>query len=208
MPDEIVPDVYDITVRDAGDSRYRVFLFDGDPPTLVDAGFGDTVDAVVEAVDDLGVAPERLAITHGHGDHAGGFDGLADAFDLETWVPEGTDLDASRDPDHRYADGDAVGRFTAIHTPGHTPHHHSLVDEDAGVAVLGDAAFGANFRGLPAGHFVLPPGFYSADVDAADESLERLLPFEFDAGLLYHGSSVTEDAREKLDRFVNHPGRA
>ena len=205
---EILPDVYDVTVRDAGDSRYRVFLFDGDVPTLVDAGFGDTVDAVVGAAADLDVTPERLVITHGDGDHAGGFDGLVDACAPETWIPEGTDLGASRDPDHRYADGDAVGRFTAVHTPGHTPHHHSLVDEDAGVAVVGDAAFGADFRGLPAGYFVLPTGFYSADLPAADESLERLLAFEFDAGLLYHGSSVTEDARERLDRFVNHPGRA
>ena len=205
--EEVAPDVYDITVREINGGRYRVFLFDGDTPTLVDAGFEDTVDAVADAAADLDITPKRLVVTHGDPDHVGGFDGLVDEFDLETWVPEGTDLDASHDPDHRYSDGDDAGRFTAVHTPGHTPHHHSLVDEDAGVAVLGDAAFGSDSRGLPTGYFVLPPAFFTEDLHAADESLERLLAFEFDIGLLYHGSNVTEDAGRKLERFVAFAGK-
>ena len=207
MPTEILPDVYDVTVRETNGGRYRVFLFDGDAPTLVDAGFEDTTDVVAEAAADLDVAPERLVITHGDPDHVGGFDGLVDEFDLETWVPEGTDLGGDRDADHRYGDGDGAGRFTAVHTPGHTPNHHSLVDEDAGVAVLGDAAFGSDSRGLPTGYFVLPPAFFTADLNAADQSLARLLEFEFDAGLLYHGSSVLEGASEKLERFVKFAGK-
>jgi len=31
--------------------------------------------------------------------------------------------------------------------------------------------------------------------------------YEFDAALVYHGSSVTEGARGVLDRYVNFPGR-
>ena len=207
MYDEILPGVYDVTVREVNGGRYRVFLFDGDAPTLVDAGFEDTTDAVAEAAADLGIDPECLVITHGDPDHVGGFDGLVSAFDLETWVPEGLELDADADPDHRYGDGDDAGRFTAVHTPGHTPHHHSLVDEDAGVAVLGDAVFGADSRGLPEGYFVLPPGFFTEDLNEADESLERLLESEFDAGLVYHGSSVTEGASGKLERFVEFAGK-
>ena len=207
MPTEILPDVYDITVRETNGGRYRVFLFDGDTPTLVDAGFADTTDVVAEAAAALGVSPERLVITHGDPDHVGGFDGLVSEFDLETWVPEGVELGGDRAADHRYGDGDDAGRFAAVHTPGHTPNHHSLVDEDANVAVLGDAAFGSDSRGLPSGYFVLPPAFFTADVNAADESLGRLLEFEFDAGLLYHGSSVLDDARGKLARFVEFAGK-
>lgn len=202
---EIAPNVYDITVKEAEDARWRVFCIDGETPTLVDAGFEDTVDTVAAALDSLGITPERIVITHGDPDHVGGLAGLVERFDLETWVPEGVDVDV--DVDHRYADGDQLGAFTAVHVPGHTDAHHALVDEAAGIAVIGDALFGSDARGLPAGYFVLPTAYYSADVATADESLARLLDYEFDVGLVYHGSSVTEGAREKIAAFVDFAGK-
>lgn len=203
--DEIVPDVYDLTLTEQAGGRYRVFLFDGERPTLVDAGLPDTTDVVAERLDDLGVAPERLVVTHGDPDHAGGLPDLAARYDLETWVPEGTTLEG--EPDHRYGHGDRVAGFTAVHVPGHTPDHHALVQSDGGVAVLGDAVFGSDSRGLPEGYFVLPPAYYSADLNAADENLERLLDYEFDVGLVFHGASVTEGAGEKLRAFVEFAGK-
>lgn len=205
MPTAIAPDVYDITVKTAPDARYRVHLFDGETPTLVDAGFEDTVDVVVDALDDLGVVPERIVITHGDPDHIGGLAGLVERYGLETWLPEGVESEVA--VDHRYGDGDRIGPFTAVHVPGHTPSHHALVDEARGIAVLGDALFGSDARGLPAGHFVLPTAFFSADVAAADENLERLVDYEFDVGLVYHGSSVTENASEKIRSFVDFAGK-
>lgn len=203
---EPAPDVYDLTLDELHGGRYRVFLFDGATPTLVDAGFEHTVDVAADRLDELGVEPERLVVTHGDGDHVGGLAGLADRYDLETWVPRQTEL-TSHSPDHRYDDGDDVGPFTAVHTPGHTADHHVLVDEAAGVAVLGDAVFGSDSRGLPEGHFVLPPGFYSENLNEADASLERLLDHSFDVGLVSHGSSVTDGADEKIERFVEFRGK-
>ncbi len=198
--------MYDVTVAELNGGRYRVFVFDGETPTLVDAGLESTVGAVAEGLDELGVDPERVVVTHGDGDHVGGLTELAERYDLETWLPEGLDVDG-HEPDHRYGDGDEVGGFTAVHTPGHTSEHHSLVDEDSGVAVIGDALFGADARGLPEGYFVLPTGYYSADLNEADESLAKLTEYDFDVGLVYHGESVTEDASEKLDGFVNFAGK-
>lgn len=208
MPTELVDGVYDITCReeDSG-KRYRVFLFTEGTPTLFDAGLADTAEAVFDGLAAVGVEPERLIVTHGDGDHVGGFDGVADRYDLETWVPEQTELDAERDPDHRYGDGDRIGRFEAVYVPGHEPDNHALIDEKAGIAVMGDAVSGADQRGLPAGHFHLPPAAYSRDLHEAEANLERLLSYEFDVGLVYHGSSVLEDARGKLDRYVNFPGK-
>ena len=202
---EVAPDTYDITVKRIKDARYRVFLFDGETPTLVDAGFADTVDVVAAAVESLEVVPERIVLTHGDPDHASGLAGLVERFGLEAWVPEGVAVDV--DPDHRFGDGDTVGQFVAVCTPGHTAAHHALVDESSGVAVIGDAAFGSDARGLPAGYFVLPTAHYSADVAAADESLTRLTEYDFGVGLVYHGSSVTEDASGKLERFVDFVGK-
>jgi hydroxyacylglutathione hydrolase len=206
MPTEITTDVYDLTLAAINGGRYRTFLFDGDTPTLVDTGLEDTVDVLADALAELGVEPERLVVTHGDPDHVGAFQALPERYDLETWVPAGVEV-GGHDPDNRFSDGDTVGRFTAVHTPGHTPNHHSLVDEDSGVAVMGDAVFGADARGLPEGHFVLPPAFFSADLQQADESLGNLLAYDFDVGLVYHGESVTSDASEKLDRFVNFAGK-
>jgi glyoxylase-like metal-dependent hydrolase (beta-lactamase superfamily II) len=207
MPTELVDDVYDITCREADGKRYRVFLLAGGTPTLFDAGFADTAEAVFDGVAAVGTEPERLILTHGDGDHAGGVDAMVDRYGVETWVPERTELDAEHDPDHRYGDGDRIGRFTAVHVPGHEPDNHALIDEDAGIAVMGDAVSGADQRGLPAGYFHLPPAVYSQNLNEAEENLERLLAHEFDVGLVFHGSSVTESAREKLDRYVNFPGK-
>ena len=202
---EIAPDVYDITVKVADDARWRVFLFDGETPTLVDAGFEDTVDVVASAAEELGITPERVVITHGDPDHVGGLAGLVAHFDLETWVPEGVDVDI--DVDHRFGDGDRVGPFTAVSVAGHAMGHHSLVDESRGIAVIGDALFGSDARGLPAGYFVLPTAYYSEDLATADAELSNLLEYDFDVGLVFHGSSVTEDASEKIAAFVDFAGK-
>lgn len=207
MPTEITDGVYDITCEEDGEKRYRVYLFNDGTPTLIDAGMSDTVDAIVEGIAEIGVEPVRLIISHGDPDHIGGFDGLVERFDLETWVPEQSDLDTDHAPDHRYGDGDAIGQFTAVHVPGHKPDNHALVAEDSGIVVMGDAVSGADQRGLPAGNFALPPAVYSVDLNQAEENLERLLAFDFEIALVFHGSSVTEDAGEKLDRFVNFPGK-
>jgi glyoxylase-like metal-dependent hydrolase (beta-lactamase superfamily II) len=208
MYTEIADGVYDVTCRDEeGGKRYRVFFFTDGTPTLVDAGLEDTVDAVTRAVADIGVEPERLVVTHGDGDHIGGFDALASTYDLETWVPEQTATELESEPTHRYGDGDHIGPFVAVHTPGHEPDNHALVDEDAGIAVLGDAASGADQRGLPEGYFHLPPAVYSTDLNQAEASLEKLLDYEFGVGLVFHGSSVLDGASEKLDRYVNFPGK-
>lgn len=202
MPTEVAPDVYDLTIDEMNGGRIRSFLVDGAVPTLVDAGLPSSVDAAAAELAELSVDPERLVITHADRDHVGGAPGLAERFDLDVWVPEGATVEGV-DPDHRYGDGDAVGSLTAVHTPGHTDDHHVLIDEERGVAVLGDAVFGADARGLPAGYFVLPAGFFSADLNRADASLDRLLDYAFDVGLVYHGSNVTEAASEKLRRFVD-----
>lgn len=208
MPAEILPDIYDITCREDPDGkRYRVFLFDGNTPTLFDTGYADTAQTVFAGIEETGVTPERLIITHADADHAGGFDEVVDHYDLTSWVPEQAELDANAAPDHWYGDSEQIGRFTAVHVPGHEPENHVLIDETARVAVMGDAVSGADQRGLPKGYLHLPPAVYSKDLNLAEESLERLLDYDFDTALVFHGSSVLEDAHAKLDAYVNFPGK-
>ena len=200
MPSELLPGVYDLTCADTDAGRIRAFLLDDG--TLVDCGLPDTTAALNDAIAETGVAVERLVVTHADRDHVGGFDEVVRTHWAETYVPEGAILETEFAPDHRYGDGDEVGPFEAVATPGHRDHHHSLVAEERALAVLGDALSGADQRGLPAGYFHLPPGVYTSDLNEAERSLERLLDYEFDAGLVFHGSSVLEDAHEKLEAYV------
>jgi len=147
-----------VGLDEPGGKRYRAFPFVDGTPTLFDAGLASTTDALFAGIEDVGIEPERLVITQGDGDHIGGFDGVVEQYGVETWVPEQLDASTGHEPDNRYGGGDRIGRFVAVHTPGHGLEHHCLIDEGRGIAVLGDAFSGADQRGLEAGRFHLPPG--------------------------------------------------
>lgn len=217
MVTELLPGVFDITCAETAVGRIRAFLFEDG--TLVDCGLPHTTDALLDGIDETGVDVERLVVTHADRDHVGGFDAVVRTHWVETYVPEGADVETEFEIDVRYGDGDSIGPFEAVHVPGHRDHQHVLVDEsfdsddgvdsDAetgdspdGLAVLADAVSGADQRGFPSGYFHLPPATYSDDLNLAETSLERLLDYEFDAGLVFHGSSVLEGARETLDAYV------
>ncbi|WP_336361631.1 MBL fold metallo-hydrolase [Haladaptatus sp. ZSTT2] len=200
MPEEILDGVFDITCAGTGQSRFRAFLFaDG---TLVDTGLADTTDALLDGIVQTGVEVERVAITHADRDHVGGLDAVIETHDPKVFLPVGADPDVAGEVDHYYGDGDTVGPFEAVHMPGHSDHHHVLIDEEAGIAVLADALFGSDQRGLPAGYFHLPPGQFTDDLNLAEESLEKLLDYEFEVGLVFHGSSVLEGASDRIAAYV------
>lgn len=128
---------------------------------VVDPG-GD-VPAILEAVASLGLTVERILLTHGHIDHAGGAAELRealpgvrlegpderDAFLLDGLATAGapygiTGARAVR-PDSWLHEGDTVRlgphEFAVLHCPGHTPGHVVFVNHAAGVALVGDVLF-------------------------------------------------------------------
>ena len=200
----VAPDVYDLTLTEEP-VRYRAFLFDGEEPTLVDCGLKQSADTLIQRLETLDIEPTQLVITHGDYDHVGGLDRVVAEYGTETFVPKQTNLVTETAADHRYEHGDAVGPFEAIHVPGHSPDNYGLVHRDRPIAVMGDSVIGADWRGLPAGYFVLVEGVWSEDPREAERNLERFQEYDFDIGLVFHGTSVLESAREKLDAYVDHP---
>jgi len=203
---KITNDIYEIDLPGEGEP-YRVFLFDGEKPTLIDAGSAGTADALCAELERLDVRPERLVITHADFDHIGGFDAIVEQYEPETWVPTQSTLDTEFDPDHRFTHEDTVLDFVAVHVPGHKPDNYALVDEDSSIAVLGDVLIGADRRGMPEGYFVLTEAIYSDDLIAAERNLERMLEYEFEIGLVSHGSSVLTDAHGKIESYVEFPAK-
>ncbi len=127
---------------------------------VVDPG-GD-IERILAAIDEAGVTVEKILVTHGHIDHAGGVFELAERLKLPIEGPQRGDkfwidqlaAQASEfgfgesnafEPDRWLEDGDTVevgnDKLQVIHAPGHTPGHVVFYDAAGRRAVVGDVLF-------------------------------------------------------------------
>jgi glyoxylase-like metal-dependent hydrolase (beta-lactamase superfamily II) len=125
--------------------------------TLVDTTTGGAADALAGAALEAGAPIRRIALTHGHGDHVGSLDALAERLgdSVEVLMPE---LDARIHagetvvdgklpgswprlrtvPDVRLNGGDRVGSLEVVAAPGHSPGHVAFLDTRDRTLVVGD----------------------------------------------------------------------
>lgn len=127
---------------------------------VVDPG-GD-IQKILAAITEEGVTVDKLLITHGHIDHAGGAAELAKKLNVQIEGPHADDtflldelprqsqrygfpLSASFTPSRWLKDGDSVQigeeNLVVLHTPGHTPGHVVFFDPTANLALVGDVLF-------------------------------------------------------------------
>ena len=177
---------------------------------------GGNVPRIQEAITTLGLAVERILLTHGHIDHAGGAAELRDALGVPLDGPDERDaflLDGLAEqgraygmtearnvrPDRWLREGDAVTlgdhRFDVLHCPGHTPGHLVFVDKAQHFALVGDVLF----RGS-VGRTDFPYG----DGAALLESIRRkLLPLGDDVSFICgHGPGSTIAVERRANPFV------
>ncbi|MBY6197816.1 MBL fold metallo-hydrolase [Vibrio hangzhouensis] len=123
---------------------------------------GGDVKQLEMLIQELGVQVEKLVLTHGHLDHVGGTEPLAEALNAEIVGPHKADnfwlqglegqsqmfgfpLTKAFEPNQWLDEGDVVAfghqTLTVIHTPGHTPGHVVLFNEQAKQAFVGDVLF-------------------------------------------------------------------
>jgi hydroxyacylglutathione hydrolase len=99
-------------------------------------------------------------------------------------------------PDVILKDGDMVGPYSIIHTPGHT---------DGSICVYrpGEALFvGDTLRTTGPGEIKLPGGFMNRNSTELKKSVERISKLEFSALLPGHGKPITENGSQRLKEFV------
>ncbi len=144
---------------------------------VVDPGplLPDHQDAVAAVLDG---ALEGIVLTHSHSDHAEGAPALSERFGGATI--------------HTPADGQEVGPFIAMSTPGHSPDHACLLM--GSTCFTGDTVLGTGSV------FVQPGGGALA---AYLESLRRLRALDLDWLCPGHGPTVA-DAPGKLDEYISH----
>ncbi len=185
---------------------------------VVDPG-GD-VDRILEAIGQTGAQIERIVLTHGHLDHAGGATALRDSLrqaggevpiegpdQRDKFLLDGIEVQAASfgfeaanvKPDRWMAEGDVLmlgpHRFDVLHCPGHTPGHLVLVNQAAQFAVVGDVLFQGSV-----GRTDFPYGDHAALISAIKT---KILPlgddFTFICG---HGPGSTIAAEKASNPFL------
>lgn len=185
-------------------------------PTCWVADCGFEPGSLLHDVDEIGVEPEAFVLTHAHVDHIAG---LREARrrhpDAPIWVHEAerdwlTDANknlSAMSPVHVTAppadrllrDGETLTlggeRWRVMHTPGHSPGSISLVHDETGTCLCGDAIFN---RSIGRTDF---PGC-SFDV-LADSIRSKLYTLPDDTLLLPgHGPSTTVGEEKRHNPFV------
>ncbi|NMG33742.1 MBL fold metallo-hydrolase [Azoarcus sp. TTM-91] len=181
---------------------------------VVDPG-GD-VERIRAAVEKLGVTVEKILITHGHIDHAGGTARLArelgvpvegpqeeDRFWIEG-MPQQSKMFGFPDvevfePARWLHDGDTVtvGEETlqVIHAPGHTPGHVVFFHPQSRLAIVGDVLFAGSI-----GRTDFPRGDHAALIASIRD---KLFPLGDDVTFLPgHGPTSTFGRERASNPYV------
>ncbi len=184
---------------------FNVYLAGG---VLIDSGLKSSRRRVLRDLESRNVTAH--ALTHAHEDHQGSSHAVCEALGVPFWVSEGDahaaetgDLSGTM-PDNRLAkvitrlggpghpverrlhEGDEVGGFTVIDTPGHSPGHVSYWREADRTLIVGDTLFGLHpLTGIPGLHE--PPSALSTDPAQNRASIRKLAALEPALAVFGHG---------------------
>jgi glyoxylase-like metal-dependent hydrolase (beta-lactamase superfamily II) len=198
----------------------NIYLMGG---VLVDAGTRYDRRRVLRQV--RGHEVVAHALTHAHPDHQGSSRAVCEALGVPFWCGE-ADAEAAEDPRvmlarmpahpvnrwltprfhgpghpvaRRLREGDIVGGFAVIETPGHCAGHVSFWRESDRALILGDVLANMNFlTGLPG--LREPPPFFSADPLLNRASARKVAALRPALVCFGHGPPLRDT--EKFVRFV------
>ena len=149
--------IYKFTVGNFAVNNYLVHPVDSSKAILFDAG--DETEPILKKIDELGLELIYLVNTHGHSDHIFGNKTILEHTGAQLLIHEldepflfnpqlnlsaflGAELESPK-PHRILHEGDTISletlEFKAVHTPGHTPGHISLLSD--GHAFVGDVIF-------------------------------------------------------------------
>src|ERR1700761_4957847 len=177
---------------------------------------GGEVKRLLRAIDDQGLTLQKIWITHGHMDHAGGTAALKDATGVPIEGPHPADqfwIDRIAESGQRYGmpdaraftpdrwlgDGDVVTlgetQFEVFHCPGHTPGHVIFFHRETRFAQVGDVLFQGSI-----GRTDFPRGDFGQLIEAITT---KLWPLGDDVRFVPgHGPMSTFGQKRQTNPFV------
>jgi len=182
---------------------------------LVDPG--GEADKLMQATKDLGITLKEIWLTHGHLDHAGGAEDIRSELDIPVIGPHKADQFWMDDiekhwanyghegmgknivPDRYLEDGETLSlsdvEFNVVHTPGHTPGHVVIYNQNLKIAFVGDVLFRGSI-----GRTDFPQGNHQ---DLLDSITTKLWPLGTDMRFVPgHGPMSTFGAERADNPFV------
>lgn len=194
---------------------------------LVDAGIRSSASRILKAIRHTKINTHVL--THAHADHQGSSREICEQLNIPLWTSEIEKANAESgkviyeypDASHFIArfqqrfwagkgypvsntlkEGDRVGSFTVVDTPGHSRGHISFFREEDRVLIAGDALVNMNLLTTRVG-LNLPPGIFTTDREQAKTSLYKIQALRpeiicFGHGPVLYAKGQIEELIEKL----------
>ncbi len=193
---------------------------------LIDAGTKKSFDKIKSNLEGFTLSAHTL--THGHTDHQGSSKLICDYYNVplccsaqerevvesgfatkeypkqnhiitklqqKYWAGEGYPVTRI------LKDGDQIGGFTVIETPGNTSGHISYFREKDGVLILGDVLVNMNLLTTAVG-LRIPPDFFAFDPIENLKSLRKVAQLKPRIIAFGHGPVLTDSS--KFDELMKH----
>lgn len=217
---KIAGDIFQIAVMPR--SSINCYWLEG---FLIDAGIKSSSDLILEALSGKGTHTHVL--THAHADHQGSSKIICEELSIPLWCsalekPQAESGDATKEypnQDHiitkfqkRFwagegmqvskilCEGDSVGRFKVIETPGHSSGHLSFFREEDGVLIVGDVCTNMNLlTTIPGLH--QPPGLFTLDKEKNIQSIKKIASLNPQILCFGHGPVLLNKNRQ-LESFA------
>lgn len=211
MTTQVAPGVYLLDIAWPEPVGSNAYLIEDGTLTLVDTGLPFPRRSMQTELSELGYSLtdiDRILLTHYDIDHVGGLSRLSIDVPVYLGIADVELVQRDWSPSWRHhkgafhrvvrrlfslssvnlqplEDGDEIGNYRAIHTPGHNPGHMVYLNPSVDACLLGDLVW------ENAGAFVPPSWIDSYDVELLQESITRVATESFHHGCVAHGKPIS-----------------
>ncbi len=195
----------------ATNTIYPVILSDEEEMVLIDCGYPNFLPLIKAEAEKEGLDISKLTkiiITHHDFDHMGALAEFKRAYPQFKVLSsiEDEKYVSGKEKSLRLQQAESIynslpedqkegGGIEVVATPGHMPGHISIYVKDSRTLIAGDALVIENEE------LVIANPQYTLDIEEAKESAEKLLNYDIDRVICYHGGIYTKNIKKALERI-------